>query len=233
MKIADIKDIIDETLDSAALPEDTEIRELLARMDAANGDERECAMIAEEICGIIRRSDTVPWNLGSNEDLLLAHTIWVKAANDNDTYLLKYALIVLHNRYMLGDMLEQGFAAEDLMKIFIYCREHVLNLLELFATTAAEDPFYGCFLDKEDMEPADGNRLYAELIRAVLPSLSWLLENYPDYPCFMKPEDIEDFQNTVCGGGGGGKASLPKFSAFCRMLYAAPFPSFRAKPSQA
>ena len=42
------------------------------------------------------------------------------------------------------------------------------------------------------MEPADGNRLYAELIRTVHPSLSWLLENYPDYPCFMKPEDIDN-----------------------------------------
>ncbi len=219
MKTADVKDMINETLASAALPEDAEIKELLARMDAANGDERESAKVAEEIAGLLKRIGTVPLNLDSNQDLLLAHTILVKSLNDNDTALLKYALIAMHNRFMLGDMLEQGFAAEALMKIFIHGKEHVMKLLAEFAGTAAEDSFYGRFLDREDMESADGSRLYAELMRAVLPSLHWLVQTYPDYPCFMTPEEIDNFQDTVCSGKGG-KDALPKFSAFCRMLYA-------------
>ena len=209
MTIDDIKKMLDDNIATFNADKETDFKEMLTTFRNADGDgKRKWAL---KIWDVIRTSGTLPLNLNSEDDIDLANLLKITAANKDNPWPLACAIIIMHNRYRLCDLLEKSFACQELFSIFTCSTKLMNKLISEFVFNAAQDPFYAKYFDPTDIDKASliadsmdilaqgdhnlthksprrfmfllpqRNTLYFELLRSLLPQFKWFSQEYPEY----------------------------------------------------
>lgn len=171
---------------------------------------------AQDLWQYMKDNQFLPEYFESDDDLDLASMLEHIAVDEEDNLAFKYALILLHHRFMLSDILEKAFVARMLIFFFIVHREMTIELLHDFVAATSNDMIYKSFLDEDDH---DVNVLHFELIRAILPVLEWFHNQYPDQEIHGVNSMVFDAYKKLSESMSNKKSALFKLSAFCRYLY--------------
>lgn len=176
---------------------------------------------AIELWEYMKSSAYIPQHLNSDEDMALARMLTNLSAKEEDPDPLVYAVIILHNRFILSNILERAITSLQIMDILIR-RD---NLLDVIIDVFYKDVFSDSNENRIYREPFEENdaspeAIRTECMRAVLPYVLWLHE-YAPYILesrgiridFLK--HLEELIKKVKHQ----KKALPKFSAVGRYLY--------------
>lgn len=136
----------------------------------------------------------------------------------NDSLLLTYAIVILHNRYLLSDILEKAFVAHNFIGNWRCCGDMMIAVLAEFIENGIEQTLYAEAFDGADNDP---RALLFELMRAVLPAAEWFRNQYGDVVIEEVPDGLLDSLIAYSQQyGSNRKPALPKFTALSRYLYA-------------
>ncbi len=223
MEVADVRKIIESVIDEN---ENISTFDQLFRQfsEADAGQETEPA---REIWDYMRRNRYLPEHLNAEDDRNLAFRLEEIAVNGPDTEPLKYALVLLHHRFMLSDILEKAFTAKMVLFFLLYNRQLILSILDETIQYMTDDPLYQDCFDPSDQQ---ATTLLMELARAVFPFVTWMQQHYKYDEMPWLEEKIQTLlQNYSEEARKYKKPALTKFTAVCRclneMIHAAPQPT--------
>ena len=167
----------------------------------------------------MKKNRYLPEHLESEDDIAIAETLVNIAMEDDDILAYKYAVLLMYHRFILSDILEKAYVARELISFFVICPDMAMNILHEFISNALDDIIYRDAFDGEDK---DILIMHTEMIRAILPFVEWLHDEYQDGQGYDihgvdDSEVLELIERT--NSIHDKKPALPKFSAFCRYLH--------------
>ena len=167
----------------------------------------------------MEKNQYLPEHLESEDDIAIAETLVNIAMEDDDILAYKYAVLLMYHRFILSDILEKAYVARELISFFVICPDIAMNILQEFISNALDDIIYRDAFDDEDK---DISIMYSEMIRAILPFVEWLHEEYQDGQGYdihgvddSEVLELIKMTNTIHDK----KPAQQKLSAFCRYLY--------------
>ncbi len=218
MNIADLKNILHTVLDGTKTTQSFDA--LFEQYKNADDKER----YATQVWQYMADNHYIPDHLSNEDELGLVEMLRAVAQTTNQgPEPLRYALILLHRHYLLCDILEKGFAAEQ-VAVILYLQllapygegAGVRLLLNEVIDRAIPDPLFWDAFDEEDK---DVNGLTRELLRAVIPMLRWLCREFPQ-AMQCTPQQFAEIEQLCETDNNNRKPAIPKFTAIAEYLYA-------------
>lgn len=246
MTIDDIKAILDDSIATLNAGEKMDYKEMLEKF--RNSDDEGMNEWAFKIWDTIRTSGKLPLDFDLEDDIELANLLKITALKADNPWPLACAIIIMHNRYRLCDLLDKAFACQELFSILTCSTKLTYKLISEFVFDVAKDTFYTRYFDKSDLDMAasiaDGmdiltsgdhnltdatprrfmfrlpqhNTLYFELLRSILPPLNWFSQEYPDYDNGGLSTKLLTALMEQAEKCSDRKPALPKLTAFTNYL---------------
>lgn len=215
MEVEDVKNIVDALLAETA---EAESFERYFKAWENNECEEGGAHPGEILWQYMRANKFVPENLTSKQDSRLIDLLCNIALYEKDPLPLKYAIVVMHNRYILSDILEKAFMAHDFIRNMRRCNDLMTEVLTDFLINGINEPLYVEAFDETDGNP---QTLLYEMLRAVTPAAEWFSRQYDDVEIEEVPSDFLEALIALSRERGERlKPALPKLTALSRYLYA-------------
>lgn len=160
----------------------------------------------------------IPQDLNSDDDMKVVSILSMAATKENEPIAMKYALILLHQRFMLGDMLEKAFVSRKLLKLFFVCHEMIESIISEFIENARYDKLYAMNFDENDWSVEN---MWYELVLAFVPAIEWLDKQWSNSDNDELEEIMKELSPLYKKRSNMSDKSplLPKFSAFGQYLY--------------
>lgn len=212
MEVKDVINIIDAVIDENNSA-DT-FNDLYLQYRDADDDKKEIQAL--QLWEYMKTNNYLPEHFDSDDDLDMASMLEGIALNSGDILAYKYAIVLLYHRFMLSDILEKAFVSRMLLFFFMIHSDLTKFVLQEFISAAFDDIIYKDCLEEDDN---DVSILRFELIRAILPTIEWFHNNYPDQEIHGIDEETLTMFHGLSEDMAEKKHALPKFSAFCRYLY--------------
>ena len=215
MDIKDIKTMLANAIERE-YDDSSDIRELL--MKYPNSDENTQISISILIVSNLTKNKVIPDNLDSDGDYYLAHILLKMYQMLDDFHLLLYGFVIIHHRFMFGDLLDKGEMAD--LAICYLTDKNISDVLIYFAENTKDDQLYNSFFEQDELSSAfTVESLQKELLRAMYPYVRWCHEKYPNIPSCAESYKVIEFFDSNQELFSNKKAALPKFNSFCRFLY--------------